>query len=206
MKSLHLEFFSKLDRHGKRIGQGGLNDEDRRHLLYLARMRVEGDPEPTVLLVKFATKYNEDAHRLLAEHDPPLAPALHACVRVIGDMFMVVMQYISPSDGISLADIPLPCPNPGAVRQQISTALGILHANEFVFGDLRRQNVLYLSDGRILLVNFAGVGVHGTSRYSVCLDLDAGLGVRRNQIMEKSHDLENLERLMERLSREYSWR
>ncbi|KAF9787382.1 hypothetical protein BJ322DRAFT_1107440 [Thelephora terrestris] len=202
MKELHLEFFSKLDRQGKPIiNQGGLNDEDKQHPMYLATMRAEDDSEATVVLVKFATKYNEGAHRLLASQTPPLAPTLHACVRVIGDMFMVVMQYVSPSDGMALADIPEPRhPNADAVRPHISKALDLLHAKEFVFGDLREQNVLYLSDGRILLVDFDGVGVHETSRYSVCLNIEAGLGVRRNQIMDKSHDLENFERLMRRLS------
>ncbi|KAF9787419.1 hypothetical protein BJ322DRAFT_1055076 [Thelephora terrestris] len=200
MKELHLEFFSKLDRHGNPINQGDLNDEDKQHLMYLATMRAGDDSEATVVLVKFATKYNEGAHRLLAEQVPPLAPTLHACIRVIGDMFMVVMQYISPSDGMALADILPPRPHADVVRPHISKALDLLHAKEFVFGDLREQNVLYLSDGRILLVDFDGVGVHGISRYSVCLNIEAGLGVRRNQIMDKSHDLENLERLMRRLS------
>ncbi|KAF9787380.1 hypothetical protein BJ322DRAFT_1055045 [Thelephora terrestris] len=200
MEELHLEFFSKLDRHGNPINQGDLNDEDKRHPMYLATMRAGDDSEATVVLVKFATKYNEGAHRLLASQTPPLTPTLHACVRVIGDMFMVVMQYISPSDGMALADILPPRPNADAVRPHISKALDLLHAKEFVFGDLREQNVMYLSDGRILLVDFDGVGVHETSRYSVCLNPEAGLGVRRNQIMEKSHDLENFERLMRRLS------
>ena len=145
------------------------------------------------------TKYNEDAHRLLAEQDPPLAPALYASIRVIGNMFMVVMQYVSPSEVNDLVELP-PRPNPGAIRQHISNALDLLHAKQFVFGDLREQNVSYLPDDRILLVDFDGVGVHGTSRYSACLNPRAGLGVDRNQIMEKSHDIQNLERLMERLS------
>jgi hypothetical protein len=48
----------------------------------------------------------------------------------------------------------------------------------------------------VLLVDFDGVGKHGEDRYSACLNEDTPLGVRRLQIMEKSHDEENLERLI----------
>jgi hypothetical protein len=72
-----------------------------------------------------------------------------------------------------------------------------------VFGDLREMNMLYLAeDDRALLVDFDGVGRHGESRYSACLNPDAGLGVARLQIMEKAHNTENFGGLMGRLSGE----
>jgi hypothetical protein len=42
------------------------------------------------VIVKFTARYNEGAHRLLAKAN--LAPGLHFCERVIGDLYMVVMD------------------------------------------------------------------------------------------------------------------
>ena len=133
LENLHLKFVSKLDSRGELIGGDGPNDEDKQHALYLAKVQPNGGAVATLAFVKFTTKYNEDAHRLLAEQDPPLAPALHACICVIGDLFMVVMQYVSPSEGNDLVELP-PRPNLGAIHQHISNALELLHARDFVFG------------------------------------------------------------------------
>jgi len=172
-----LEFFSKVDRFlGTPINQTVVGEDNKQHAIYLARMRT-GDGTSTTVFVKFSVKYNPDAHKILAGHNPPLAPALHYCAPVIGDMYMVVMEYVSK-------------------------ALKLLHDRELVFGDLREQNVLYLPEGggRAMLVDFDNVGRDGKDRYSACLNPDAGLGVGRLQIMEKSHDAKNMERLLERLS------
>ena len=192
-----LEFYSKVDRTlGTPINQTTVDEDNKRHATYLARMRIKDSDTSTVTLVKFAVKYNEVAHRLLAEHDPPIAPALYSCTCVIGDMFTVAMQYISASEGAPLRGGSLPPPALEAVRRDISQALKLLHRQDFVFGDLQESNVLYSpEDGHALLVDFDDVGRHGVDRYSACLNPGAGLGVQRLQIMEKSHDVENLKRL-----------
>ena len=116
-------------------------------------------------------------------------------------MFMVAMQYISASEGAPLWGGSLPPSTLEAVRRDISQALKLLHRQDFVFGDLQESNVLYSpEDGHALLVDFDDVGRHGVDRYSACLNPEVGLGVQRWQIMEKSHDVENLKRLMDRLS------
>ena len=201
-----LEFFCKVDRLlGTPINQAAIDEENKRHAMYLARppTGVEGGTlTEDKVLVKFAVKYNEDAHRLLADHDPPLAPTLHSCTRVIGDMFMVVMQYIPSSGGASLYACSLSPAVFEAVHRDISEALKLLHEQDLVFGDLRETNVLYLqNEGRAMLTDFDAVGRHGKDRYSACLNPDANLGVDRLQIMEKLHDEENLRRLMDRLSK-----
>jgi len=67
----------------------------------------------------------------------------------------------------------------------------------FVFGDLRPMNILYSpDDDRATLVDFDGVGKHGEDRHSPCLNVLLGLGVNRWQVMEKSHDSANFERVM----------
>ena len=199
-----LEFFSKVDRFlGTPINQAAVIGEDnKRHAMYLARTRTEDGPSTTVM-VKFSIKYNADAHNTLAEHNPPLAPALHYCVPVIGDMYMVVMEYVS-AKSLRNASLSLPIYALEVVKRDVPEALKLLHSQGLVFGDLREQNVLYLPDGggRALLVDFDGVGRDGEDRYSACLNPDAGLGVGRLQIMERSHDTKNLGRLMDRLSKE----
>jgi len=198
-----LEFFSKVDRFtGNPIGRTVIDEENKCHAMYLARMRTEDGTTTMEVFVKFAVNYNATAHRLLANYKPPLAPALHSCTRVIGDMFMVVMEYLP---GASLLDVllPLPASVQETIRRDVPLALDILHERDFVFGDLREANLLYLQEdgGRALLVDFDRVGRDGEDRYSACLSPDAGLGVDRLQIMEKSHDIENFGRLMDRLSR-----
>jgi len=198
-----LEFFSKMDRTlGTPIDQTVIDEENKRHAMYLARMQTEGGTSTEDVSVKFTAKYNATAHRLLTNHEPPLAPVLHSCTRVIGDMFMVVMQYL-PNASLLKVLLPLPASAHEAVHRHVSRALELLHEHDFVFGDLREANLLYLPEdgGLVLLVDFDSVGWEGGDRYSACLNPDAGLGVDRLQIMDKSHDVENFGRLMDRLSR-----
>jgi len=196
-----LEFFSKVDRFlGTPIDQTVIGEDNKRHAMYLARMRTE-DGASTTVLVKLSVKYNADAHKILAERDPPLAPALHYCAPVIGDMCIVVMEHLS-AESLHNVSLPLPTSALEVVKSDVSEALKLLHAQGLVFGDLREQNVLYSPEGggRALLVDFDGVGRDGEDRYSACLNPYAGLCVRRLQIMEESHDDENFGRLLERLS------
>jgi serine/threonine protein kinase len=117
---------------------------------------------------------------------------------------MVVMEYLSKAKNLHrfFKSTPLfPPPSVNVVRRDISKALDLLHGRDFVFGDLRSLNILYSSDSnRTFLVDFDGAGKHGEARYSPCLNTELGLGVRRWQIMEKSHDRANLERVVEWLS------
>jgi len=194
----NLEFFCKVDRaDGTELF---IIDEDNgRHAMYLARMKTGDSTE--VALVKFTAKYHEEAHRLLAGKN--LAPTLHSCTRVVGGMYMVVMEYVPKAKGLSLHAAPPPPLSLGVIRQGIRQALDLLHDKGLVFGDLREANVLYLQEdeGRVLLIDFDGVGQDGVGRYSASLNPVLRLGVHRRQIMEKVHDRRNLERMMERLSR-----
>jgi len=205
-----LEFFAKANRvDGTELSH--IDEDNERHGMYLARMQInQADESTQKVFVKFTAKYHEDAHRLLARQDPPLAPALHFCPRVIGDVYMVVMEYIPQSKGRPIhqysSDPFWPRNLPQIVERDVSTALDLLHGRDLVFGDLREQNLLYLGDpkgGRILLVDFDVVGRDGKARYSACLNLAARYcdGVDRGLIMEKEHDRENLKALLRRLQR-----
>ena len=192
-----LDFFCKMDC-ADGTGLSVVDEDNERHALYLARMPENSDE---VVLVKFSAKYHEDAHNLLASTDPPLAPALHFCTRVVGDMYMVVMEQVPKAKGQSLFVAPPPQSALEGIWKDIDRALNLLHEKDLVFGDLREPNVLYLpeGEGRALLVDFDGVGRDGKDRYSACINPEAKLGVARGQIMEKEHDRRNLERLMGRL-------
>ncbi|KAF9644456.1 hypothetical protein BDM02DRAFT_947327 [Thelephora ganbajun] len=201
-----LEFFCKVNRaDGAELPV--IDEENGRHAMYLARMQTGTSTQ--VVFVKFAVKYREDAHRLLADQVPPLAPALHFCARIVGGVYMVVMEYIPKSKGQSIDPHSSPdsSPVPEVVHRDVSKGLALLHGQNLVFGDLRETNLLYLleGEGRVLFVDFDGVGQDGVDRYSACLNPGAGLGVHRWQVMEKVHDRQNLGRLMERLSRRMSW-
>lgn len=63
------------------------------------------------------------------------------------------------------------------------------------------MNALYLPKDDRALIDFDGVGKNKEDRYSPCLDIHLGLGVDRWQIIEKSHDVANLERVMKLVSR-----
>ena len=173
-----------------------IEPDEERHALYLAEMPgIERD-----VLVKFTAKYNEDAHRLLANHDPPLAPTLHSCTRVVGGLYMVVMEYISTSSPLPRFFVP-PAPprsvDAEVVKKGLTEALRLLHEKDFVFGDLRTLNILYSHESdRIFLVDFDWVGKHGEDRYSTCLNPEVNPRVGRWGIMKKSDDVESQDELM----------
>ena len=82
------------------------------------------------VIVKFTACYNEVAHRLLADVD--LVPELHFCERVIGDLYMVIMDRV---DGMSVWQLQEEKkPVPAIVLKNIEKAVDILHEEDIVFG------------------------------------------------------------------------
>jgi RIO-like serine/threonine protein kinase len=56
------------------------------------------------------------------------------------------------------------------VFDQVEQALGILHAKNIVFADLRHPNIMIDKDGHVLLIDFDWCGVHEESTYLVLLN------------------------------------
>jgi len=146
------------------------------------------------VVVKFTGAYGTDAHRLLAQHDPPFAPKLYFCERVeqVGNLFVVVMDYIEWRIKGAL--------EPDAWRS-VQDAVNVLHENDFVFGDLRGPNVVQGTQG-VMLVDFDWCQKVGVARYPSDINLDLGspfikwhAGVRRGGLIEKVHDRYMLLRL-----------
>ncbi|KAL5522069.1 hypothetical protein ACEPAF_1925 [Sanghuangporus sanghuang] len=93
------------------------------------------------VVVKFTSTYCGDAHRLLASHG--LAPQLHFCGRIRGGLWMVVMDYVQGNNSNNyLTENGLPPDIVADVRK----AVGLLHDEDYVFGDLRPQNILVLKE------------------------------------------------------------
>jgi hypothetical protein len=89
-----LTYVSRLDSMNRRYPLGPLPPPDHFRSLFLAKLVQDGTRVEVV--VKFTANYNEEAHRILA--DEGLAPKLYACQRVIGNLFMVVMERLRRGD------------------------------------------------------------------------------------------------------------
>ena len=124
-------------------------------LLYKATL---DDTHNTPIVVKFTQRYNAEAHRLLAAEG--LAPRLHYSSTddnmCYGKQFMIVMDFVDlePSSGRLTED----------QYHSIKKAIGILHSNDMVFGDLRLPNIL-VGNNTTMLINFDWRGKAGKDRY-----------------------------------------
>jgi tRNA A-37 threonylcarbamoyl transferase component Bud32 len=147
------------------------------------------------VIVKFTARYNEEAHNLLTKVG--LAPGLHFCERVIGDLYMVVMDRVDGKSIWQLQGDKIPVP--AIVSERVRDAVLLLHENNIVFGDLRDPNILYdVSNDRVVLVDFDWAGKDGESRYPATLNHGNvwAEDVSAYSIMKKDHDIWQLNRLI----------
>lgn len=83
---------------------------------------------------------------------------------------------------------------------RVSRAIELLHQSQYVFGDLRLDNILVGDDEKAYLADFDWCGMHGIDRYSVTLNDNGQItwaeGVGRDKVMKKDHDLEMLRLLL----------
>ena len=162
--------------------------------IYVATLSNTGQE----VVVKFTARYNEVAHRLLA--DSQLALTLHFCGRVVGNLYMVVMDRV---DGKSIWQLQEEgTPVPAVVSKKAKNALERLHGLDIVFADLRDPNILYVAskgegEGCVMLVDFDWPAKDGEGRYPAMLNLNNAWPdeVTPYGIMRKSHDLWQLARL-----------
>ena len=168
--------------------------QTQRFTTYRATMSV--DDRQVEVVVKFTVQYNEAAHRLLANHG--YAPKLHYSSRLVGGMYMVVMDYID--------SLPLPLIKSGYNRQDVykdlEKAVMILHEKDFVFGDMRPRNIVLESRNeatqQAMLIDFDWVGEHQVSKYPASWNRDTLFShphVCRMGLMDKAHDIYMLQQL-----------
>ncbi|KAG7091361.1 hypothetical protein E1B28_010403 [Marasmius oreades] len=160
-------------------------------------------PDKTVVIVKSTPTYNPDAHELLAAED--LAPKLLYYTKVVGDWWMIVMEYLDQAQNAYtylLNSLTLSLPH--SVYDDVKTALRKLHEKDIVFGDVRLQNIMVAADKkradrvRGYLVEFDWCGVEGEARYPITMsDLkvyrETGMHAYGKMLMY--HDTELLEGL-----------
>ncbi|PFH48717.1 hypothetical protein AMATHDRAFT_5521 [Amanita thiersii Skay4041] len=168
------------------------------------------------IVVKFVTTYSDDVHRLLATQG--LAPNILYCdpipdastpssaiytqgPRLLFKMRMVVMDHIEDCGPPSDLNV---------IRQQLKAALGLLHENGYVLGDLRKPNVLFDSTGQLKLIDFDWAGRSKPERDGKFFDPNYAHyppGLSQNIIWAKGandyglilpeHDLEMMENLLD---------
>ncbi|KAK7056505.1 hypothetical protein VNI00_003061 [Paramarasmius palmivorus] len=196
--SLGLRFLYKLSRVGDEIGDSKAErDQNTSHAVYVALSSGPSIPAGQVI-VKFAMRYNVEAHKLLA--NAGLAPKLYHHVPVLGGYTMIVMERVvgtlawvwqRKGDGrLRLL--------PHAVYEAIEQAIGLLHDQDIVFGDLRPPNIIVLEDeSSAVLIDFDWAAKAREGRYPASIHLgslfdDWAPGVERYGLMEKEHDLHML--------------
>ncbi len=137
------------------------------------------------VVVKLAPKYCGKAHEMLASKTPRRAPEVWYCERVesVGNMYVVVMSFVTQRQGSRMrnTDVDVLC-----------ESIKELHDAGFVYGDLRRPNVLLAEEGP-LLIDFDWCGKDEEARYPDDINLEPGEidwheGVRRGGIITKEHD------------------
>ncbi|GJJ15115.1 hypothetical protein Clacol_009390 [Clathrus columnatus] len=162
-------------------------------VIFLATMINPDGSDGRNIIVKFAERYGEEPHRLLASKG--LAPVLlfcgpiwHESGEIFTEKLMIVMEYIEgESAALKYADEPLP----KEVHKSVRSAVELLADNNMVHGDLRRSNILITGTGKVLLIDFDWAGKYGEARYP--LHLSRGMwveGVEDYSLIQLDHDAE----------------
>lgn len=176
--------------YSKRLGPAGcsfmpneLQPKDMRSLF-------TGMQDHKEVVVKFTAMYNKEAHTLLAKNG--YAPKLYSCDRVIGDLFMVVMERLQ---GKPLASVK-PLVHHSAFVD-ITRALDVLREKKFVHGDLRAVNVMIVREDQkqdhAKLIDFDWAGKSGIAQYpwtinKAALSHEWDPDVEAGGLMKTAHD------------------
>ncbi|KAF8592735.1 hypothetical protein K439DRAFT_1656135 [Ramaria rubella] len=132
-----------------------LAEEYPNKLIYKAKLHSSG----ALLVVKFTSTYNAEAHRLLTDNQ--LAPALHYAG--MEDTAAPKLDGEHPSGFLSEDQ-----------AGQIRKAVELLHSRKFVFGDLRLPNI-WITEGRAMLIDFDWCSPADEGRYPMSLNQEDGI-------------------------------
>lgn len=116
--------------------------------------------------IKFSPTYNQEAHKFLAEKGH--APALHECRRVLGGMYMIVMDRVKGEQWSAL--------QPGKVSKstiaELERIVTELHNEGYVHGDLRECNVMVDDEGKVKVIDFDWAAKLGEGRYPKDINME----------------------------------
>jgi serine/threonine protein kinase len=172
-------------------------EEEFNSVTFKAMMTI--DDIPTWVVVKFteAGAYGMAAHE--ASSDQGFAPKLYYAGEMSpGSQFwMVVMEFVEGNTLLQLKDKNRKVPQ--SFREELEAAVQWLHNHGFVFGDLRAQNIMINSEGKVKLIDFDWAGKAGEARYPLLINRDERLGwhkdVKPDGVIEPEHDLHMLKKL-----------
>jgi serine/threonine protein kinase len=199
---LNLRFLYKLSRDtGKPVDPRNVEEwqKNTQHGVFVALGGGQNSiPDQEKVIVKFARRYNTEAHKMLAEKG--LAPKLYYHCPVRGGLTMVVMeivQGIMASLWIQKIRHPRALHSGASVLEDVQRAIEVLHSNNLVFGDLRLQNIMVCESNEkahAFLVDFDWAGTAGEARYPATMSAlrEWAPTVEAYSVMEKEHDLHRL--------------
>ncbi|KAH9931727.1 uncharacterized protein BXZ73DRAFT_101632 [Epithele typhae] len=152
--------------------------------IFRATATVARDATTHDVVVKFARTYGAEGHTVLARKN--LAPALWYCAweESVGS-YVVVMDFVR--------GVPPERPLSAAHKTCVSEAMGSLHDEDIVHGDLRWVNLIAVQGtDRVVVVDFDWCGKVGTARYPRDINMDPKMGwdkgVGRGELIQKAHD------------------
>ena len=160
--------------------------------------------EKKIIVVKFTTEYNVEAHRICCEQG--YAPRLIYSstdneIQALGGYRMIIMDYL----GVSMDQNPIIKPN-NLIYDDIKRAIDFLHSKDYVFADLRFPNILVYETNksqRAMLIDFDWCGKNGIDKYPPSLNttIEWPSDVKPDAVLKKEHDTHWLKKLQEHLNK-----
>ncbi|KAI0000814.1 hypothetical protein BJV74DRAFT_882649 [Russula compacta] len=161
--------------------------------------QIRDNPSPQDLRSLFVARLVVDDGS--EEPDVVVNAELYACHRVIGNLFMVVMERVKGKNmkAHELREEPFKA----TVFDDITEALKLLQERDFVHGDLRAVNVMIDAEVKAKLIDFDWAGKSGTARYPVTINKDSLRNewhpdVEAGGLMETDHDTFVLDSVLKR--------
>ena len=150
------------------------------------------------IIIKYVTSYGANAHQHMASKG--FAPRLLYYGRInvmpempsYGDLCMVVMEHVKGSTLHEVLDHKTPIPS--GFKSDLERAFKHLHGAGYVFGDLRKPNIMVLPEGTpgstAQLIDFDWSGIEGKVKYpvSISITIPWANGVEGLAYIEKEHD------------------
>ncbi|KAL0229220.1 hypothetical protein GEMRC1_013840 [Eukaryota sp. GEM-RC1] len=135
--------------------------------VYLANYKTD---DQKLLVVKFATTYDVDAHKLLAEHG--YAADFYYSEEISNQLILIEMEYLDPKKFTSLDSlVNFSVEAKRKVLKEIRNAVNLLNSHSIVHGDLRPSNIFVSkSTCAIKIFDFDFTGRHNESYMSVFVD------------------------------------
>ncbi len=157
------------------------------------------DGSTHLVVVKFAHQYCKAAHELLAKNSTKLAPRLFFAEYVGGasggpGMWAIVMEFIDQGMGFNCSR------SSPEQKGLLRTAMDLLHNKNFVYGDLRKPNIILRGGEELYLIDFDWCGLVGVAKYPLdiqtCLSMNWPDGVKPGALITRDHDRARLAKLL----------